>query len=38
TRVEGSVWGRVVEGSGSSGDSGEGAGAWESVVAEMAGK
>nr|GFB05862.1 hypothetical protein [Tanacetum cinerariifolium] len=38
TRVEGSVWGRVVEVMGSSGDSGEGVGTWESVVAEMVGK
>nr|GFA39924.1 hypothetical protein [Tanacetum cinerariifolium] len=38
TRVKGSVWGRVVEVMGSSGDSGEGAGTWESVVAEMARK
>nr|GEU62223.1 hypothetical protein [Tanacetum cinerariifolium] len=30
TRVEGSVWGRVVEVMWSSGDSGEGAGTWES--------
>nr|GEZ11603.1 hypothetical protein [Tanacetum cinerariifolium] len=30
TRVEGSVWGRVVEVMGSSGDSGEGARTWES--------